>query len=108
MGIQQAPTTPPTGQNSTISSINASITVVTIITNLNRLGGLIENKANKNLYCKFGDPAVAPVLTAGGDFLLVPSGGNIDIPEDFTGPIGLIWTSGFAAGGKAVVTEIIP
>lgn len=109
MGIQQAPYIPPTGNTSNIVSVNAISTGSAVVAaNANRLGGLIENRSNRNLFVKFGDPTAAPVLTAGGDFALVPPNGNIDIIDGFTGPIGLIWASGFAAGGKAVITEVIP
>jgi hypothetical protein len=109
MGIQQPPFIPPSGNGSTISVVTANAANATAVAaNATRLVGLIENRANRTLWVKFGDPAAAPLLTASGNFSQVPANGNIDIPENFTGPIGLIWAAGVSTSGNALITEIIP
>jgi hypothetical protein len=110
MGVNLSPASIPTGNNSNTIVIPASTNIVIVPPNPSRLNGYIENKANKSLWVKFGDPNAAPQLQPGRPATEVPPNANIDIPENFTGSIGLIWTGNFANSRDsiAIVTEILP
>jgi hypothetical protein len=38
----------------------------------------------------------------------VPAGGNIDIQDNYVGAISLIWSTGVAGTGQAILHESIP
>jgi hypothetical protein len=77
----------------------ASSTIATA--NANRAGGgFIVNNSNRNMWVRFANSAA----TAAKPSTLVPAGGgNIDIPEDYTGVITAIWAAG--ATGDCTVHE---
>jgi hypothetical protein len=110
MSVHYSPIPNVTGNNSNIVTVPANASPVLVPANPNRLGGYIENKANKSMWVKFGDPNTPPLLAATRPLTEVPGGANVDIPDDFTGVIGLIWSNGFANGVNAIaiVTEILP
>lgn len=98
---------PSTKTNSTKFSeakqdVNTAIEAVAA--NLNRNGGLIQNRGTKRLFVAFGSAADK------GSPLVVAVGGNMDIPNDYTGPISVIWDAIDATpnnSSKAIITEFI-
>jgi hypothetical protein len=84
------------------STVNASVAnVVLAATNLNRAPeGFIVNNSNKNLWVTFTGTAATAAAPA---TKVLPSGGNIDIPGNYTGVINGIWEA--SATGSCVVHE---
>lgn len=84
---------------STISSINASVTNVTIIpSNTNRIGATIFNTSSNDLYIKLGVTAALNSFS-----VIISSGGYYETPYGYVGQVDGIW---IAADGKAVITEL--
>lgn len=83
----------------TVSEVNASATVVTLVaSNANRLGVGISNDSSASLYLKLGSTATADDYTvklAQDDYYEPPAG--------YTGIITGIWSS---ATGSARITEL--
>jgi hypothetical protein len=118
MAVSFAPIPEPTSSKSITTSIPANSANATMISaNLDRVSGLIVNTSNKALWVRFGDPAAAPatgttpavpLLSAALPAVQVPAGGNVDVPEGYIGPIGLIWSANPAPGGVALFVEMVP
>jgi hypothetical protein len=118
MSVSFPPIPDPTANKSVTTSVPANATTPTAVpANPDRVAGLITNTGNKSLWVRFGDPAAIPAtatsaaipaLSAALPAIQVPAGGNIDIPEGYIGQIGLIWSSPVAAGGIALVVEMVP
>jgi hypothetical protein len=118
MSVSFPPIPAPTSSKSSTTSIPANSATPTMVSaNSERVSGMILNTANKALWVRFGDPAAAPatatspaipLLSAALPAVQVPAGGNVDVPEGYIGPIGLIWSAGFAAGGIALFVELVP
>lgn len=89
MGINNAPLAPEQIGGETITIVNANIAVVVLDpANPTRREGFITNKSNRNLWVNFS--ATAPTAAAPSN--LVSPGSNIDIPNNYTGAIGGIWS----------------
>jgi ammonia channel protein AmtB len=104
MAIGSSPVNP-SADSSSVTTVAASVTAIQIsAANPSRMfGGLIVNKSNKIMYVRFGLPAG---LVAAAPATAIPAnGGNIDIPDDYTGPISAIWAT--AATGNCEITELI-
>ncbi|MBE9210239.1 hypothetical protein IQ244_27825 [Nostoc sp. LEGE 06077] len=91
--------TTPTSSSSTPSSVNASVTSITLLaTNNSRKGGTIWNNSTAKLYIEFGATASTSAFVA-----ILEAGGYYEIPFSYTGAISGIWT---AANGSALVREL--
>lgn len=89
----------PTSTTSTPSSVNASITSITILAaNSIRKGGTIWNNSTARLYIEFGATASTSAFTA-----ILEASGYYEIPFNYTGAISGIW---LAANGNALVREL--
>jgi hypothetical protein len=89
MGINNAPATPEVLGTEVVTIINASITSITIDpANAARRQGFVTNKSNRNFWVNFS----ATAATAAAPTNLVTPGSNIEIPENYTGPITGIWS----------------
>jgi len=83
----------------TSSNVAASATNVTILAaNAARLGAIIVNDGNRNLYAKFGATASTTSYT-----VKIPANGYYEVPFGYTGIIDGIWDS---ANGSARITEL--
>lgn len=84
---------------STITTINASLTNVTIVpANSNRIGSTIFNTSSNDLYIKLGETASTTSFS-----VIISSGGYYETPYGYVGQVDGIWIS---ADGKAVITEL--
>jgi hypothetical protein len=103
MGINAASNTPPPIGNEVITTI-ATTTTATILRPLNSIfaNGYIVNNSNRALYVSFTD---TPTITAASPNSLVPSKGNIEIPENYTGLIQGIWANA-DVNGKAEIHQV--
>jgi hypothetical protein len=103
MSINAASNTPPPIGSEFVTTY-ATTTTASLIRPLNPsfAEGYIVNNSNKGLYVAFND---SPLITATSPYSLVPSKGNIDIPENYTGAIQGIW-AGADATGKAEIHQI--
>jgi hypothetical protein len=101
MSASYDPGTRPVGADSAVT-VNASVTnVVLAAANLNRAPeGFIVNNSGKNLWVTFTGTAATAAAPA---TKVLPNGGNIDIPGNYTGAINGIWEA--AATGSCVVHE---
>jgi hypothetical protein len=81
MGVN-FPSSRQTGDMITVSKIATAASQELLPENLDRAqGGTIYNKTNRVLYVRWGTTA------ATSSDILVPAGGNIDIPDEYTGAI---------------------
>ena len=83
---------------------DAPSVIEAVASNLNRNGGLIQNRGTKRLFVAFGSVADK------GSPLVVAVGGNMDIPNDYTGAISVIWDAIDATpnnSSKAIITEFV-
>jgi hypothetical protein len=103
MGINAASNTPPPIGNEVITAIPTT-TTPTILRPLNPVfaSGYIVNNSSRTLYVSFTD---APAITAASPNSAVPSKGNIEIPENYTGLIQGIWANA-DANGKAEIHQV--
>jgi hypothetical protein len=109
MGVSYAPTPPEDSTNAVNTLVNASVTPIDHPGTLGRMGGTIYNQANKSLWIKKGASLAPPQpLTAGLPWEEVPPNSNWDIPTNWDGAIGLIWSAGVNVAGKALITELKP
>jgi|CXWL01.1.fsa_nt_gi hypothetical protein len=91
--------TPPA--TSAVTAVAASTSVVTLLAlNAARRGGVIFNKADRDLYVKFGASASATSFT----FIIPPDGYEPLIP--YTGAITGIWDTGVNTAMSAHLTEL--
>jgi hypothetical protein len=112
MSVSYPPAPASQGNNSATTTVPASTTPVTLPANANRISALISNFANRPAWVIFG----VGIPTAGAtNTLIVPAAasgqpGVLDVPDDYDGPIQVVWTSGVATGGNnvLVLTEILP
>jgi ammonia channel protein AmtB len=104
MAIGNSPVNP-SADTSTVTTVNASVTAVQIsAANPARMfGGLIVNKSNRIMYVRFG--LAAGLVAAAPATAISANGGNIDIPDDYVGPISAIWAAG--ATGNCEITELL-
>jgi hypothetical protein len=102
MGFQSTP-----GGNTTresITTITATTAKTVIPANLERNGGLIENRATCPMYLTWGTGAIA----AAEPYTRVESLDSIWIPNNFVGAITVLWLGTPAPGSKLVAHELIP
>jgi hypothetical protein len=89
MGINNAPQGVEQLSGELTTVINANVTNVLLDpANPVRREGFIVNKSNRNLWVVFSTNAA----TAAAPTNLVTPGSNIDIPDNYTGPINGIWS----------------
>ncbi len=101
MSVSYDPGFRPVGVDSA-ATVNAAVTN-TIIAAANLLRapeGFVVNNSNKNLWVTFTGVAATAAAPA---TKILPAGGNIDIPGNYTGAINGIWETG--ATGSCVVHE---
>ena len=77
--------------------------------NSNRVSGYILNFANRPASVVFG---IGLPVAGGANTTPVPaasggSPGSIDLPDDYDGPIQIIWANGVNTAGTAVLHEMI-
>lgn len=102
MGINSASNSPLPLSPEIITTVATTTTAVFIrAINPTFAEGFIVNNSNKSMYVSFTD---TPLITAASPNSIVPSKGNIDIPENYTGVIQAIW-SGSDATGKAEIHQ---
>jgi hypothetical protein len=107
MSVSYPPVALPSASNENIIPVAATTTVSTVPANPNRLGGYIENKANRSMWVKWGASTAANPLTAALPYTEVPANGQVAIEPGFVGEISLIWAAGANASSKAYVHEMI-
>jgi hypothetical protein len=89
MGINNAPAQPEILSTELTTVIPASIGVVPLDpANPARRQGFVKNNSNRNLWVSF---STTPPTAAAPTNLVTP-GSNIDIPENYTGPVLGIWS----------------
>ena len=83
----------------TVTSVDASTTVVTLlVANEGRIGVTIYNASLKDLYLKYGTGASTSLYS-----VLVPSKSYLETPPHYAGDITGVWEPG--ANKSAMVTE---
>jgi hypothetical protein len=107
MTVSYPPAALPNASNENIIEVLATTTVAAVPANPNRLGGYIENRANKSMWVKWGASTTASPLTAALPYTEVPSKGQVAIESGFIGEISLIWSAGVTASLKAYVHEMV-
>jgi hypothetical protein len=91
MGIQypQVNGKPTTNQRVTATTVSATSVQILAAAD-DRVGGILINNSSKNLYIKLGTAAATVDI---GSCILVPAGGNFDLPDNHQGAIQGIWTA---------------
>ena len=101
MSVSYDPGSRPVGADSAATVTSSVTNVVLAAANLNRAPeGFIVNNSNKSLWVTFTGTAATAAAPA---TKVLPNGGNIDIPGNYTGAINGIWEA--AATGSCVVHE---
>jgi hypothetical protein len=101
MSVSYDPGSRSVGVDSAATVVSSVTNVVLAAANLNRsTEGFIVNNGTKNLWVTFTGVAATAAAPA---TKVLPNGGNIDIPGNYTGAINGIWEA--AATGSAVVHE---
>jgi hypothetical protein len=109
MAIGYPPLSIPQSSGESIATLNASVTAQTFAANANRISGFILNFGNRVASVTFGTAAVTAGSANSTPIPAASSGlpGSIDLPEDFDGPIQIIWAAGVNTTGTAVLHEMI-
>jgi hypothetical protein len=101
MSVSYDPGVKAVGNDSAATVVAAVANTVLAAVNANRAPeGFIVNNSNKNLWVTFNGVAATAAAPA---TKVLPNGGNIDIPGNYTGVINGIWEA--AATGSCVVHE---
>jgi hypothetical protein len=109
MGVNFAPIPDENATSSLTVQVSASASYITFAAVPSRMGGTIYNKStNRSLWIKRGDPSVSPLLTANPIFEEVPAGGNWEIPTEYDGVLGLVWSAGFNGSSYANIVQNMP
>jgi hypothetical protein len=90
-----------------ITTVAASESVVTVPANPNRVGGYIQNLANRSMWVKWGVSSTASPLTAALPYTEVPKGSDIAIDPNYVGVISLIWSANVRTSTNAYVHELV-
>jgi hypothetical protein len=101
MSVSYDPGSRAVGADSAVTVAPSATNIVLVAANVNRAPeGFIINNGTKNLWLTFTGVAAT---TAVPSVKVLPNGGNIDIPGNYTGAINGIWEN--ASVGGAVVHE---
>lgn len=109
MAIGYPPLSAPQSNGENTTTLFALTTNQTFASNSGRISGYILNFANKPASIVFGSAAAfagaantTPIPAAAGN---LP--GSIDLPNDYDGPIQIVWASGVTTTGSAVLHEMV-
>jgi hypothetical protein len=109
MAIGYPPSSPPQSNGETTTTLSALTTNQTFASNSGRISGYILNFANRPASLIFG---TAAAVSGGANTTPLPAAagnlpGSIDLPNDYDGPIQIVWASGVTATGSAVLHEMV-
>jgi hypothetical protein len=109
MPIGYPPSSPPQSNGEITTTLLALSTNQTFASNRGRISGFILNFSNRQASLVFG--TVAAVSGAANTTPLKAAAsnlpGSIDLPDDYDGPIQIIWAGGTGITGSAVLHEMI-